>query len=137
MKNYYELIIFTSATEKYADVIINEIENKKQIFDYRLYRKNTVMFNGDLIKDLSKLGRDLSKIIIVDNIPQNFRFQKENGVFIKAFWGEDKMDIALYNLGDILEKIAKDFDDVRQGLIFYKEQILSKVSSNVALRENK
>ena len=47
------------------------------------------------------------------------------------------MDIALYNLGDILEKIAKDFDDVRQGLIFYKEQILSKVSSNVALRENK
>jgi len=137
MKNYYELIIFTSATEKYADVIINEIENKKQIFDYRLYRKNTVMFNGDLIKDLSKLGRDLSKIIIVDNIPQNFRFQKENGIFIKAFWGEDKMDIALYNLGDILEKIAKDFDDVRQGLIFYKEQILSKVSSNVALRENK
>ena len=49
----------------------------------------------------------------------------------------DKMDIALYNLGEILEKIAKDFDDVRQGLVFYKEQILSKVSSNVALRENK
>ena len=136
MKNYYELIIFTSATEKYADVIINEIENKKQIFDYRLYRKNTVMFNGDLIKDLSKLGRDLSKIIIVDNIPQNFRFQKENGIFIKAFWGEDKMDNALYYLGDILEKIAKDFEDVRQGLIFYKEQILSKVSSNVAYYDN-
>ena len=136
MKNYYELIIFTSATEKYADVIINEIENKKQIFDYRLYRKNTVMFNGDLIKDLSKLGRDLSKIIIVDNIPQNFRFQKENGIFIKAFWGEDKMDNALYYLGDILEKIAKDFEDVRQGLVFYKEEILSKVSSNIANYDN-
>ena len=137
MKNYYELIVFTSATEKYADIIINEIENKQKYFDYRLYRKHTVMYNGDLVKDLSKLGRDLSKIIIVDNIPQNFRFQKENGIFIKAFWGEDKMDIALYNLGDILEKIAKDFEDVRQGLVFYKEEILSKVSSNVALRENK
>ncbi len=137
MKNYYELIVFTSATEKYADIIINAIENKQKYFDYRLYRKHTVMYNGDLVKDLSKLGRDLSKIIIVDNIPQNFRFQKENGVFIKAFWGEDKMDIALYNLGDILEKIAKDFEDVRQGLVFYKEEILSKVSSNVALRENK
>ena len=137
MKNYYELIVFTSATEKYADIIINAIENKQKYFDYRLYRKHTVMYNGDLVKDLSKLGRDLSKIIIVDNIPQNFRFQKENGIFIKAFWGEDKMDIALYNLGDILEKIAKDFEDVRQGLVFYKEEILSKVSSNVALRENK
>ena len=137
MKNYYELIVFTSATEKYADIIINAIENKQKYFDYRLYRKHTVMYNGDLVKDLSKLGRDLSKIIIVDNIPQNFRFQKENGVFIKAFWGEDKMDNALYYLGDILEKIAKDFEDVRQGLVFYKEEILSKVSSNVALRENK
>ena len=137
MKNYYELIVFTSATEKYADIIINAIENKQKYFDYRLYRKHTVMYNGDLVKDLSKLGRDLSKIIIVDNIPQNFRFQKENGIFIKAFWGEDKMDNALYYLGDILEKIAKDFEDVRQGLVFYKEEILSKVSSNVALRENK
>ena len=137
MKNLYELIVFTSATEKYADIIINAIENKNKIFDYRLYRKHTVMFNGDLVKDLSKLGRDLSKIIIVDNIPQNFRFQKENGIFIKAFWGEDKMDTALYCLGDILEKIANDFSDVRQGILFYKEEILSKVSSNVALRENK
>ena len=136
MKNYYELIVFTSATEKYADIIINAIENKQKYFDYRLYRKHTVMYNGDLVKDLSKLGRDLSKIIIVDNIPQNFRFQKENGVFIKAFWGEDKMDIALYNLGDILEKIAKDFEDVRQGLVFYKEEILSKVSSNIANYDN-
>ena len=137
IKNLYELIVFTSATEKYADIIINAIENKNKIFDYRLYRKHTVMFNGDLVKDLSKLGRDLSKIIIVDNIPQNFRFQKENGIFIKAFWGEDKMDTALYCLGDILEKIANDFSDVRQGILFYKEEILSKVSSNVALRENK
>ena len=136
MKNYYELIIFTSATEKYADVIINNIENKIKYFDYRLYRKHCVKFNGELIKDLSKLGRDLSKIIIVDNIPQNFRFQKENGIFIKAFWGEDKMDNALYYLGDILEKIAKDFEDVRQGLVFYKEEILSKVSSNIANYDN-
>ena len=136
MKIYYELIIFTSATEKYADVIINNIENNKKIFDYRLYRKHTVMFNGELIKDLSKLGRDLSKIIIVDNIKQNFRFQKENGIFIKAFWGEDKMDNALYYLGDILEKIAKDFEDVRQGLVFYKEEILSKISSHIAYYDN-
>ncbi len=136
MKIYYELIVFTSATEKYADVIINNIENNKKIFDYRLYRKHTVMFNGELIKDLSKLGRDLSKIIIVDNIKQNFRFQKENGIFIKAFWGEDKMDNALYYLGDILEKIAKDFEDVRQGLVFYKEEILSKVSSHIAYYDN-
>ena len=47
------------------------------------------------------------------------------------------MDTALYCLGDILEKIANDFSDVRQGILFYKEEILSKVSSNVALRENK
>ena len=31
-------------------------------------------------------------------MPQNFRLQKENGIMIKAFWGEDVYDIALFEL---------------------------------------
>jgi CTD small phosphatase-like protein 2 len=134
---YYELIIFTSATKDYADRLIDEIENnKKNYFDYRLYRHHTIVYNNDFVKDISRIGRDLKKTIIVDNMPQNFRLQKENGIFIKAFWGEDIYDSALLNLGEILEKIAKNYSDVTKGILDFKDEILNKVSSNFSRNSN-
>ena len=44
--------------------------------------------------------------IIVDNMPQNFRRQKENGIFIKTFYGDDTNDSALYELSVILKSIS-------------------------------
>ena len=55
-------------------------------------------------------------MIIVDNMPQNFRFQKENGIFIKTFYGHDKDDTALFDLTSIL---------------ISKNQILYKISLRV------
>ena len=65
-------------------------------------------------------------------MPQNFRLQKENGINIKAFWGEDASDNALEELGIILVNIAKDGGDVRNGLIKYKDDIIRKVTSNIS-----
>ena len=135
VSKYYELIIFTAATKEYADPILDEIEINQFYFDYRLYREHTIVFNNDFVKDLSRLGRDLSKVIIVDNMPQNFRLQKENGIFIKTFWGDDIYDTALFDLGNILEKIALSFKDLRKGLIYYKDEILNKVTSNFAKKD--
>ena len=78
----------------------------------------------------------MDKIIIVDNMPQNYRLQKENGIMIKPFWGEDDSDIALISLGEILNKIYKEFDDVRKGIMFYKNDILNNVSSQISRNEN-
>ena len=69
-------------------------------------------------------------------MPQNFRLQKENGIFIKAFWGEDIYDSALLNLGEILEKIAKNYSDVTKGILDFKDEILNKVSSNFSRNSN-
>ena len=68
-------------------------------------------------------------------MPQNFRLQKENGIFIKAFWGEDIYDTALLNLSEILEKIVNEYDDLRKGIFYYKDEILNKVSSNFSRNE--
>ena len=115
MKKYFEIIIFTSATIEYADPILNAIENgKKKYFDFRLYRNHTIILNNnEFVKDISRIGRNLEKCVIVDNMPQNFRLQKENGIFIKAFWGEDIYDTALLNLMPILVNIAKEGGDLR------------------------
>ena len=130
MKNMYEIVVFTSATQEYADPIENHIEKNEKYFDARLYRHHTIIYENDFVKDISRIGRPLNSVIIVDNMPQNFRLQKENGIFIKPFWGDDVFDTALFSLADILEKIYNQFDDVRHGIYFYKDEILNKVTSN-------
>ena len=129
VKMNYELIIFTSATKEYADPLIDAIEKKMKYFDFRLYREHTIIWENEFVKDIGRLGRPMNKLIIVDNLPQNFKLQKENGIMIKPFWGEDVYDNVLHELSIILNKIASEFYDTRKGIIKYKNDILSKVSS--------
>ena len=134
IRKYYELIIFTAATQDYADPIIDAIEKEEKFFDHRLYRIHTTIIDNDFVKDLSKLGRDLNKTIIVDNMKQNYKNQPNNGITIRPFWGKDVEDTALVDLLDILVKIAEKKMNVITGLKFYKEDIISKVSSNILRR---
>ena len=134
IKNYYDLVVFTAATQEYADPIINALDPNNKYFDYRLYRKHTIIIDNDFVKDLSKLGRDMSKIIIVDNMEQNYKLQKNNGITIRPFWGKDNEDTALSDLLEILIKIAERKLDVRMGLKLFKEDIISKVTSNIFRR---
>ncbi len=133
---YYEIIVFTAATQDYADLLIDAIEENKIYFDYRLYRQHTIIYDNDFIKDLTRLGRPIDKIIIVDNMPQNFRLQKENGINIRAFWGEDPYDTARIDLMPILVNIANDGGDVRFGLAKYRNDILKKVTSNISKHDD-
>ena len=68
-------------------------------------------------------------------MPQNYRLQKENGILIKSFYGDDIYDTALVSLGDILIKISKEFDDVRKGIAHYKNEILNNVTSNLSKKK--
>ena len=135
VKQKYEIIVFTSGTKDYADPLEDAIEQDRNYFDARLYRQHTTAYGKDIIKDISRIGRPLDKIIIVENMQQNYRLQKENGILIKSFYGEDKYDTALVSLGDILIKIANEFTDVRKGILKYKNEILNKVSSNLSKKD--
>ena len=135
VKEKYEIIVFTSGTQDYADPLEDAIEQDEKYFDARLYRQHTIACGKDIVKDISRIGRPLDKILIVENMPQNYRLQKENGILIKSFYGEDIYDTALLSLGEILMKIANEFNDVRKGIAKYKNEILNKVSTNLSKRK--
>jgi len=92
---------------------------------------------------LSYIGRDLSRTIIIDNLPQNFILQKPNGIFIKSFFGIENDDTALYDLIPILKckitlkiilnyilAIVKSNGDVRVMLEKFRSEIFRTISSN-------
>ena len=97
---YYEIVIFTAAQQDYADYILDRLDTTKAI-SHRLYRRHTIENDGVYQKDLSKIGRDLSKTLIVDNSAENFQLQPDNGIYIKS-WYDDPNDRALLQLAPLL-----------------------------------
>lgn len=127
MSCYYEIVIFTASIKEYADIIINYIDPGKKLIKRRYYRRDTVTLDNNSIKDLSILKCDLKKTIIVDNIPENFIKQKENGIFIKS-WYTDKEDICLRDLIPILKSIVTNrVEDVRIFLKKYRDNLISNI----------
>ena len=113
LNNYYEIVTFTAGIKDYADNILNLLDINDNIIKYRLYRSHVTTAPFSSYKDLKLLGRDLKKIIIIDNLRENFRLQPDNGLFIKT-WTSDVNDTQFKDLLNILKYIAiSNVDDVR------------------------
>lgn len=110
----FEVVVFTASLAKYADPLLDLLDPKENI-RIRLFRDSCCPFEGNYVKDLSRLGRDLPETIIVDNSPHSYIFQPENAVPIGTFIGDEK-DRELLDLMPFLSSI-KDVDDVRPPLM--------------------
>ena len=112
MGKYFELVIFTSAEEEYANIVLEEID-KNKVISHKLYRKHVEFNDGFCLKDLNKIGRDIKKVCIIDNDKNNFKLHEDNGIEIKEFLGEQD-DNELDLLGDLLMSIIEsNLDDIR------------------------
>jgi CTD small phosphatase-like protein 2 len=123
---YYEIVIFTASVREYADEILDMIDKEKKWIQHRLYREHTTVINRVNVKDIKKLGRDLKKVIIIDNISENFGKESDNGIFITPWFG-DKNDKELKYLIPILIEISKNkVEDVRKVLRNVRDVIMRK-----------
>ena len=109
--------------QDYADWAISQLSNEAQkVISSRLYRSHALLCRDFYIKDLSLLGRDLSKTIIVDNIAENFLLQPDNGINIKSWYDEIEDNCLMQLCPLLLGIINKKIGDVRQALKDLKKE---------------
>lgn len=89
---------------------------------YKLFRESTRYVDGGLVKvhfltgrsmwaradaaqDLNYLGRDLSKVLVLDTNPDHFKLHPENGVKVPSWTGE-RGDLGLIRLIPFLEAVG-------------------------------
>ena len=115
LSQYCEIVIFTASTQEYANIVIDGLDCSNMI-SFRLYRQHTNIINGYNVKDLSKLGRDISKVIIIDNIEENYYLQPENGLNISDFEGDENDNELVFLMNDLLDIVKNNGVDVRKML---------------------
>ena len=130
LKPIYELISFTNESKEISDKYLNEIECNKKYFDFNLYKEHNILIGRNLVKDISKIGRDMKRIIIVDKLYENIKATPHNGILIKPYFGEkDKNDTVLFELKKLLILIHKmGYEDIRTAIKNYANDIKYKIT---------
>ncbi|KAK7604133.1 hypothetical protein V9T40_004406 [Parthenolecanium corni] len=105
MGELYECVLFTASLAKYADPVADLLD-RWGVFRSRLFRESCVFHRGNYVKDLNRLGRDLHKVIIIDNSPASYIFHPDNAVPVQS-WFDDMTDSELLDLIPFFERLSK------------------------------
>jgi len=120
----YEIVVFTASLSKYADPLLDMLD-VSHVIKARLFRDSCSCFQGNYVKDLALLGRELKDVIIVDNSPASYLFHPENAIGVSTFI-DDTEDREQFYCASFLESIV-DVDDVRKTLHTYPDFIAQQI----------
>uniref|UniRef100_K7FA16 CTD small phosphatase 2 n=1 Tax=Pelodiscus sinensis TaxID=13735 RepID=K7FA16_PELSI len=103
-EGFSALLECTPLSRQYADPV-TDLLDRCGVFRTRLFREACVFHQGCYVKDLSRLGRDLRKTLILDNSPASYIFHPENAVPVQS-WFDDMADTELLNLIPVFEELS-------------------------------
>ncbi|KAH8583320.1 RNA polymerase II CTD NL1 interacting like phosphatase [Cryptosporidium sp. chipmunk genotype I] len=112
LKNYYEIVIWSD--ESFP--IPHEIIEKWNLPIIGILDKNHFSrTNGKLFKNLSRLGRNLNRVVLVDNESYSANIQYDNSIVLPVFKG-DPYDNELNSITGLLKAAALQPGDIREYL---------------------
>jgi len=117
VSRYYDIAVFTSSKQCYADTILDAIDPENKWFTERYYYHNCTVLgdDGPAIKDLDILNRKLEHVVLVDDNITVYQEHIPNLIQIQEWTGHNQYDMELLDLSLILETVAFS-KDVRKEL---------------------
>jgi len=105
LSQFYEIVIFTTQPSYTAIPILEKLDPFSWYISYKLFREATRSFKGQIVKDLTYLNRDLSKVIAVDTDAERLALNPDSSIIVPR-WKGDPSDRGLIGLLPFLESIG-------------------------------
>lgn len=121
MGQHFELVVFTPTMDAIAHPVVHALDPRGFAM-HRLFRDATYYKNGVHIKDLSCLNRNLKRVIVLDDDPEEVKFHPQNLIRIKPFTDPtDFSDRSLVRIIPFLIELARaDCQDIPAALAQYR-----------------
>ena len=109
----FEVVVFTAGLKEYASLVLDHLD-PDCVISHRFYRDSCKEVDGKFVKDLSELGRDLKRVVIVDDNPNATALQPENAIPIRPFTD----DLGDRELGRLIEFFESSdcYEDMRDAV---------------------
>lgn len=122
ISQFYEVVVFTTQNSYTAQPVLEALDRYNFFITHRLFRESTKSTSTGIVKDLSYLNRDLSKVVVLETDPDAMKLHPENTLVIPK-WKGDPKDSGLIAIIPFLESMAIfKTPDVRPILNAYKDK---------------
>jgi hypothetical protein len=100
-----EIVLWTASTREAALPALRQLEQDGLIFDEVIYRDHRWMFdNTNYVKDLRRLGRNLQRVVMIENSLGSSRLDRDRTILVEDFVG-DQSDTLLLALLSVLNDL--------------------------------
>lgn len=107
----YEIVVFSSNLEGVVTPVVLNFD-KQRVVSHYIFRENMLFKDGKYIKDLDRMNRDLSKVILIDENPDSCALHPDNAIIVQP--RENKASELLELLPFFASLQKEDVRDVRQ-----------------------
>lgn len=114
LSQYYEIVIYSREASFTMEPVILKLDPIQAFIAYNLFREHCSYKNGEYVKDLSKLNRDIKKVVSLDlGTTLNTDEFEDNKIYISN-WEGDKTNKDLLDYIPFLEYlVTQNVSDVR------------------------
>ena len=83
IKSFCEIILVSTSSKEYSDIIIDNLNKKGDVIKHRIYAEDNMFL------DLSKINRDKNKCIFISHEINFMKEPQENSIILKGFYGDE------------------------------------------------